>query len=163
MRPERRREGTDMKTTFPAALAALSIAATPGAARDSHDLDPIIVSGGLTPIEAARYGRAATVITAQEIEERGILSVQDALRAVPGLSVNSAGANFTQVRIRGGEGNHTLILIDGVEAACGDSERADRFSCDIDYPDGRDDDAHHECVDVPKRPAECQLLPYGWF
>jgi len=122
MRPERRREGTDMKTTFPAALAALSIAATPGAARDSHDLDPIIVSGGLTPIEAARYGRAATVITAQEIEERGILSVQDALRAVPGLSVNSAGGNVTQVRIRGGEGNHTLILIDGVEAAGGDSE-----------------------------------------
>ncbi|MEM7441274.1 MAG: TonB-dependent receptor [Pseudomonadota bacterium] len=91
-------------------------------AQDAIDLGTIFISGGLTPIDAQRYGRAATVITAQEIEDRGLLTLQDALRAVPGVAVQSSGGNFTQVRIRGGEGNHTLILIDGVEAAGGDGE-----------------------------------------
>lgn len=122
MRRERRREGTDMKTTFSAALAAFSGIAVHAQAQDALTLDPIIVSGGLTPIEAARYGRSVSVITAQEISERGLLSVQEALRSVPGVSVNGTGHSFTQVRIRGGEGNHTLILIDGVEAAGGDGE-----------------------------------------
>ncbi|QEW17893.1 Colicin I receptor precursor [Marinibacterium anthonyi] len=89
---------------------------------DATELGEIVVSGGFTPIEAQRYGRAATVITAEEIEARGITTVQDALRAVPGVQVNGSGDSFTQVRIRGGEANHTLVLIDGIEAAGGDSE-----------------------------------------
>lgn len=103
-----------------AAIAALS--ATSASAEDIYELEEIIVSGGLTPVAAETYGRAASVLTAQEIEERGITTVQDALRAVPGLSVSSSGASYTQVRMRGGESGHTLILIDGIEAAGGDSE-----------------------------------------
>ncbi|WP_293574196.1 TonB-dependent receptor [Phaeobacter sp.] len=108
--------------------AAMAAAPALGSAADTTDdiktfvLKPIIISGGLTPIAEDSYGRAASVITGQEITDRGITSVQDALRAVPGLSVSSAGGSGTQVRIRGGEANHTLILIDGVEIAGGDSE-----------------------------------------
>ncbi len=91
-------------------------------AEDAIELDEIIISGGFTPIEEAEYGRSATVITAQEIEDRGITTVQDALRAVPGVSVSGSGDSFTQVRIRGGEANHTLVLIDGIPAAGGNSE-----------------------------------------
>ena len=42
----------------------------------------------------------------------------DALRSLPGVSVSRSGGfgNLTQVRIRGAEGNHTLVLIDGIEA-----------------------------------------------
>ncbi|MGI3168289.1 TonB-dependent receptor plug domain-containing protein [Pseudooceanicola sp. C21-150M6] len=111
-----------MKQVFRAALAVSCTIAVPAQSQDVIGLDPIIVSGGLIPVEAAHYGRAATVITGREIEERGILSVQEALRALPGVAVNGAGHSSTQVRIRGGEGNHTLILIDGVEAAGGDGE-----------------------------------------
>ena len=85
-------------------------------------LDEIIISGGLAPIEQARYGRAYSVVTAEQIKQRGITSVQDALRAVPGVAVNGSGRSFTQVRIRGGEGNHTLVLIDVIEAAGGGDE-----------------------------------------
>ncbi|WP_122072384.1 TonB-dependent receptor [Pseudophaeobacter sp. EL27] len=105
---------------------AAALAATPAIAlaQDSEviDLGEIIISGGFTPIESQRYGRSASVLTSEEIEERGITSVQDALRAVPGLMVNGSGDSYTQVRIRGAEANHTLILIDGVEASAGDSE-----------------------------------------
>ena len=43
---------------------------------------------------------------------------RDALRSLPGVSVSRSGGfgNLTQVRIRGAEGNHTLVLIDGIEA-----------------------------------------------
>ncbi|MEM6587076.1 MAG: TonB-dependent receptor [Pseudomonadota bacterium] len=112
-----------MKTHRLAALAASTILiANPVLAQDGLDLGTLILSGGFTPIEAEKFGRSASVITGEEIERRGLTSVQDALRSVPGVAVSSTGNNFTQVRIRGGEGNHTLVLIDGVEAAGNGSE-----------------------------------------
>ena len=105
-----------------ASVAIFSSLTTAAAAQDIFDLGEIIVSAGLSPIEAARYGGAASVVTAQDIENRGITNVQDALRALPGVSINGSSTSFTQVRIRGGEANHTLILIDGVAAAGGDGE-----------------------------------------
>lgn len=59
-----------------------------------------------------------TVITAQEIEQQQVIYVSDILRTVPGLAVNQSGGSFgslTQVRIRGAEGNQTLVRLDGIE------------------------------------------------
>ena len=63
-------------------------------------------------------GTAVTVVTGEELRARQIRQVADALRSLPGVSVNRSGAfgNITQVRIRGAEANQTLVLIDGVEA-----------------------------------------------
>ncbi|CUH80141.1 Outer membrane cobalamin translocator [Tritonibacter multivorans] len=111
------------KATLPV-VAALTAAPVIANAQDTgiSDLGEIIVSGGFTPIEAEKFGRAVSVLTSEEIETRGLKTVQDALRAVPGVSVNGSGSSFTQVRIRGGEANHTLILIDGIDAAGGQGE-----------------------------------------
>ena len=103
-------------------LLAGALLPAAAAAQDGFVLDEIILSGGLSPIEAQFYGRAASVITADEIEARGIRTVQDALRTVPGITVSSTGASNTQLRIRGSESNHVLVLIDGVRAAAGDSD-----------------------------------------
>lgn len=100
----------------------LPLSAPAQEAPDLTILDPVVLSAGLTPMAANAYGRAFTVITAEEIQARGLATVQDALRGVPGLSVSSAGGNMTQVRIRGGEARHTLILIDGIEAKGGADE-----------------------------------------
>ena len=124
--PNRRagRNGTMSKASLSlaAALAAAAPATAMAQEADITVLDEIIVSGGLTPVAAQKYGRSASVLTSEEIEDRGITSVQDALRSVPGIMVNGSGDTFTQVRIRGAESNHTLILIDGIEAAGGDGE-----------------------------------------
>ena len=103
-------------------LTALAPLAAQAQADSPVMLDSIVLSGGLTPVPTDAYGRAFTVVTAAEIEERGIRTVQDALRGVPGVSVSSSGSSFTQVRIRGAEANHTLILIDGVPATGGNDE-----------------------------------------
>ncbi len=109
-------------TAAPLALALAT--AAPARAQEPILLDPIILSGGFSPVSAAAYGRAATVLTAEEMQQRGVASVQDALRGLPGVSVSSSGASSTSVRIRGGESRHTLILIDGVNAGAGDQPYA---------------------------------------
>lgn len=111
-----------LRSSLLASVAISPFFFSSASAQEVFDLGEIIVSGGLSPIEADALGRAASVVTAQQIAERGIATVQDALRALPGVSVNGSSNTFTQVRIRGGEANHTLILIDGIEAAGGDGE-----------------------------------------
>lgn len=103
-------------------LAALALPVQAQTPSQPFVLDDIIVSGGFTDIAANAYGRAVSVLTAEDIRAKGLQTVQDALRALPGVSVSSAGSTQTQVRIRGAEASHTLILIDGVEAAGGSDE-----------------------------------------
>jgi vitamin B12 transporter len=110
---------------YPLSLMAILLAGTaPVVAQDAAiiELDEIVFSGGLTPFVADAFGRTVSVITSDDIEERGLRSVQDALRAVPGVSVSSVGANYTQVRLRGGESNNVVILVDGVELGGGGEE-----------------------------------------
>lgn len=118
------------------ATGAFFVLSAPAFAQTDHDtlLDPIIVSGGLTPIESDRYGRAVSVLTADDLTRRGVTHVAEALRALPGVSVNAA-AGLTQVRMRGAEGNHTLVLIDGIEANdpnTGEFDFSSLLAADID-------------------------------
>ncbi|MCX8227495.1 MAG: TonB-dependent receptor [Sulfitobacter sp.] len=110
------------RTSLLSSVALIALGTSSAVAQETLALDEIIVSGGLSPIAANAYGRSASVITAQDIEDRGITNVADALRSLPGVQVSGVSSNFTQVRIRGGEANHTLVLIDGVEASGGDGE-----------------------------------------
>jgi len=107
---------------FPVGVIVLALSSVMSLAEQAYDLDEIIVSGGLTPVEATTYGRAYSVLTSEQLEKRGIKTVREALRALPGVAVNSTGNSSTQVRIRGGEANHVLVLIDGVEVAAGRDE-----------------------------------------
>lgn len=93
-----------LSRTCPALLsaAALCLPALPAAARDSAPivLDTVILTGGFSPVEADAYGRAATVITGRELEQRGAATVQEALRALPGVSLVTSGGSLAELRIR---------------------------------------------------------------
>jgi vitamin B12 transporter len=69
-------------------------------------------------IPAAQVGTAVTVVTAKDIEQRQARTAADVLAALPGVTVTPTGSigGVTQVRIRGAEGKHTRVLIDGIEA-----------------------------------------------
>src|SRR3546814_8203238 len=77
----------------------------------------LVGSASLTAFESREVGSAGTVSTEEEIERRQVRLVSDLLRQVPGLAVNRTGTvgGLTQLRIRGAEANHTLVVIDGVE------------------------------------------------
>ena len=70
--------------------------------------------GIATPI--VRAGSAVSVITREDIQQSGQISVAELLRSVPGVSFTSSGGlgSNTDVRIRGAESQHTMVLIDGV-------------------------------------------------
>lgn len=94
---------------------------SPAFAQDA-DLGPAVelptlsVTANRTATPLSEVGSAVTIITGEELQQRQIRLVSDALRAVPGLAVNRTGGpgGLTQVRIRGSEGNQTLVIIDGV-------------------------------------------------
>ncbi len=62
------------------------------------------------------YTGSATIITAEQLEDRQTRDIADVLRDVPGVAVSSV-AGQTQVRLRGSEANHVLVLVDGIEAS----------------------------------------------
>ena len=86
-------------------------------AETARILPEIVVSATMVPTASQAVGSAVTVITAEEIERKQVRVLSDVLREVPGLAVNRSGTvgTLTQVRIRGAEGNHTLVIIDGIE------------------------------------------------
>jgi vitamin B12 transporter len=69
-------------------------------------------------VPAYTIGNAITVVTGEELRQRQVRDASEALRSLPGVSVSRSGGlgNITQVRIRGAEAPHTLVLIDGIEA-----------------------------------------------
>ncbi len=89
--------------------------AGPSAAQ-TRAIPHIVISAHQVPIEAARSGVSATVLHGEALRARGVTNVAEALREVPGVGVTQTGGSgtLTQVRIRGSDANHVLVLVDGV-------------------------------------------------
>jgi len=99
-------------------LLPLFILPTFPAAADSNDqIEEVVVSASLIPIAANRSANAIMVINSEQIKNRAALSISDLLRDVPGLAVSRSGVlgSLTDIRARGAEANHLLILVDGIE------------------------------------------------
>ncbi len=77
----------------------------------------VIVSASRVPVPAKHIGSSVTVIDAEAIEQRQPSFVHELLREVPSLAISQSGATGgnTQVRIRGAEANHTLVVVDGLD------------------------------------------------
>lgn len=89
------------------------------------------------PVEAPRVGSSVSIITAHDIASSPGRTLPDLLRTLPGIAVSQSGTagGLTQVRIRGGEARHTLVVIDGVavnDVGNGDFNYADFPLADIE-------------------------------
>lgn len=98
-------------------LAALPVNVM--AAPDGPPRGEQIVTGSRLGLPPRETGKAFTVLDRTALGRSGLAYAADALRHVPGLAVSRAGGfgGLTQLRIRGADGNHVLVLIDGVEVA----------------------------------------------
>ena len=78
----------------------------------------IIVSGSRSDNDPypEEYTGSATIIETNELRQRQVRDVADVLRDVPGVAVASV-AGQTQLRLRGSEANHVLVLVDGIEVS----------------------------------------------
>ncbi len=107
---------------FPSALLAGRASAQTAPPDGLSPSDPTIVvtaTRDIAGVDRALVGSSITVLTAPELAVRQVQLVSDVLRDVPGVEVNRTGAvgGLTDVRIRGAEANHTLVLIDGIKAS----------------------------------------------
>jgi vitamin B12 transporter len=103
--------------------AALMAAASPAFAQPAatvpaagQTLAETIVTATRVPTPAERVPASITIITRQEIEERGYQTLAEALQFVPGVRLAQLGGIGQQATafLRGNSGRSTLVLLDGV-------------------------------------------------
>jgi vitamin B12 transporter len=112
--------GTTRLTVCWLAAGIVVLAAHSAHAQDRRDAAIVVTaSRSGEGVSADKLGASVTVLDADALDLRQTRVVSDVLRDVPGLAVSRTGGvgGLTQVRVRGTEGNHVLVLIDGIEAA----------------------------------------------
>jgi vitamin B12 transporter len=79
--------------------------------------ESLVVSAAQVEIPLSQASSSVTVITGEELRERQLTTVADALRSVPGLTVSRSGSigALTSVFPRGGESDYTLVYIDDIQ------------------------------------------------
>ncbi|MBU2538895.1 MAG: TonB-dependent receptor [Proteobacteria bacterium] len=90
---------------------------SPCSAGKTVTLDEVVVTATRTQATVDQIGGSSvTVITAQEIETKQQLTVEEILKSVPGLTVVANGGlgTNTSVFIRGADAKNTLVLVDGI-------------------------------------------------
>jgi vitamin B12 transporter len=108
--------------TVLAIAVGLGVSAQAGWAEEVSDsegvaLDPVVVSASRIAAPQSEIGSSVTVITAQELADRHVRTVDEALQGVAGLDVVQTGGpgQLATVYIRGTGSERTLVMIDGVE------------------------------------------------
>ena len=106
----------------------LFLVATLHGSADQEGYEEILVSASLVPINSNDSANSITLITADDIDNLAIANLSDLLRDLAGFSVSRSGVlgAQTQIRVRGSEANHVLVLIDGIEA--NNSAQNDEFN-----------------------------------
>ena len=90
--------------------------ATPALAADLDQIDTIVVTATRTAQPREHTGTSISVITAQDLANRQIVAVSDALAETPGLTIvrNGGLGQTTAIGLRGATAGQSLVLIDGV-------------------------------------------------
>ncbi|MCV6605234.1 MAG: TonB-dependent receptor plug domain-containing protein, partial [Porticoccaceae bacterium] len=90
--------------------------------------EEVITVASHQPLSAEKVGSAITVIDQAYLQQRKPLQIVDILRDVPGLAVSASGVRGSQtdLRVRGAESNHVLVLLDGIEI--NDAAQGDAFN-----------------------------------
>ncbi len=93
-----------------------SSSALSASAQETREVDPVVITATKIAEPRSQVGATVTVISEEELKTYNYLTVDDALRQVPGLEVQRQGSagKLSQVRIRGTSTQQVQVLIDGV-------------------------------------------------
>ena len=107
-----------LKQYLLAGAAVLAVSSAAWAEETNLNLETVSVMGlRAEPVDDATA--SVSVLTADDLLVRRSPNVADQLRAVPGVGISRSGGigALSQVRLRGAEANHTLVLLDGIEVS----------------------------------------------
>src|SRR5205807_8309774 len=99
-----------------AALSMRAQEASPTPSPGEAETEQVVVSATRFDIPLDQSPASVSVITSEDLEQKQIERVSNALREVPGLSVVQTGApgQLTSVFTRGLRSEHTQVLLDGI-------------------------------------------------
>ncbi len=134
------------RSRYPIVIAALFVFAqivchaqetTPTPSPNEAEAEAVVVSATRFDIPLDQSPSSVSVITSQDIEQKQIQRVSDALREVPGLSVVQTGTagQLTSVFMRGLPSEDVQVLLDGIpinQGLSGAMNFADFTTDDID-------------------------------
>ena len=103
-----------------AGFAAMAAPAFAQGVNTQEETETVLITDSLLGmVRSDLLTSSATVLTTIDLQERQTQYISDILRDVPGIAVSRGGpaGQFTQVRMRGAEGNHTYVMIDGIKAS----------------------------------------------
>jgi len=103
----------------------------------ANQFEELVVVASRLPTENYKVGRSISVMEQEQINQLGYEYGADLFRFVPGVAVNRSGGygGQAQLRIRGSEANHAVILIDGIDvsaAGSGEFDMSSLLSADIE-------------------------------
>ena len=104
-----------MKKYFFIVIAAIT-AVNSFAQQKEIELDPITVTASLIPQNSSKTGRNIIIIKGEQINKLPVNSIDELIRYLPGVEVQSRGPMGAQsnITIRGGTFQQVLIILDGV-------------------------------------------------
>ena len=101
--------------SFPVIWSVTAFGEEPAETEPVLETREVVISATKTPVPVSQVTSAVEVITGEQMQQRKLKTVAEALRWAQGLAVNQSGGPGTNVdvRIRGGTPEQTLVLIDG--------------------------------------------------
>jgi vitamin B12 transporter len=120
-----------------ASLLLLSAAAQPAVVAADEPREEIVVTATLgDPSSVDGAPASATLLLADQVRALDLPRAADLLRLTPGIAVAVAGpaGSQTQLRIRGGEANHSLLFVDGIrfnDPASGNEARFELLTSEL--------------------------------
>jgi outer membrane cobalamin receptor len=78
--------------------------------------ETVVVSASPGGALTSQTGSSLSVVSAEEIEDRGAQAALDVMRGLPGVEINQSGGRgtVTSAFVRGGNSNYNLVLVDGI-------------------------------------------------
>lgn len=80
-------------------------------------LDPVTITAGFSPVRASKTGRNLVVLNGEQFQKLPVNSLDELLRYIPGIEVQSRGPMGAQsdIVIRGGTFQQVLVILDGIK------------------------------------------------
>jgi vitamin B12 transporter len=103
------------RTNSLAVSLLLTVSSLPALAQ-VRELPEVTIYANQAPTEVAKAGAAVSVLLGKDLQAKGLSTLADALRTVPGVAISTLAGRgtFAHARIRGAEANHLLVLINDV-------------------------------------------------
>ncbi|NMH60385.1 TonB-dependent receptor plug domain-containing protein [Alteromonas ponticola] len=82
----------------------------------NESIEKITITGSRLSLDIQEVAASLSVITQEEIRLSGATQLSEILRGLPGVAISSSGSlgALNEIRLRGNESNHLLVILDGV-------------------------------------------------